>query len=356
MTKIAILGDTHFGARGDSPHFHKLFKKFYEEVFFPYLHTNNIEYIVQLGDVFDRRKYVNFQTLKNAQEYFFGPLNHPKFTSWLLVGNHDTYYKNTNDVNSLSLLLTGYENIRQVHFPTEIGVGGTSILLVPWISPENQTSVFKDMELSKSQICMGHFEISGFEMHRGAMCDTGLDGNVFDKFDMVLSGHFHTKSKKGNITYTGTPYEMTWSDFEDPKGFHILDTDTRELTFIPNPFTMFNKVFYDDAGKSMDEVIALDFESYKDTIVKVIIKNKTNPFWFDMFIEKLEKAGPLDLQVVEDHLNLNLEDDSDIINEAEDTLTILNKYVGQLDLNVDRPKLENLLHTLYNEALSMEIA
>jgi len=203
---------------------------------------------------------------------------------------------------------------------------------------------------------MGHFEIGGFEMHRGAICDTGLEVTVFDKFDMVLSGHFHTRSQKQNITYVGTPYEMTWADHSDIKGFHILDTNTRELEFIENPNVMFHKVWYDDVNKSMAEVIANDYEKYKDTIVKVIIKNKTNPYWFDLFIEKLEKSGVVDMQVVEDHLNLNLEDDSDIVNEAEDTLTILNKYVDQLELATDKQKLENLLRNLYNEALSMEIA
>lgn len=353
--KIAILGDTHFGARGDSPHFHKHFKKFYDEVFFPYLRENNIKHVIQLGDVFDRRKYVNYQTLQSAQEYFFEPLN-KEFKSWLLVGNHDTYYKNTNEVNSLSLLLNQYKNIHQVHQACEVGFDGVSLLMVPWIAPDNQVEIMNDMQLSQSQICLGHFEISGFEMHRGAVCDTGLDKKLFDKFDMVISGHFHTRSKNKNILYTGTPYQMTWADWEDQKGFHILDTTTRELLFVHNPYQMFQKIWYDDLNKSMSEVIVDDFTVYKDTIVKLIIKNKTNPYWFDMYIEKLEKAGLVDLQVVEDHLNLNLEDDADIVNEAEDTLTILNKYVDQLELNVDKTKLENLLRTLYNEALSMEIA
>lgn len=354
MTKIAVLGDTHFGARGDSPHFHKHFKRFYEEFFFPYLKENNIEYIFQLGDVFDRRKFVNYQTLRNARDYFFNPLD-TNYKSWLLVGNHDTYYKNTNEVNSLDLLIREYNNIHQVQHPYETSFDGVSILMVPWICSENYTEVMKAIEMSRSQICIGHFEINGFEMHKGAMCDSGMDSSIFNKFDLVLSGHFHTRSKQGSINYVGTPYEMTWADCNDPKGFHILDTSTRELKFVESPYRMYSRIFYDDVDKTMADIIVDDYSQYKDTIVKVVIKNKTNPYWFDMFIEKLEKVGVFDLQVVEDHLNLNLEDDDDIISEAEDTLTILNKYVDQLDLNVDKPKLEGLLRSLYNEALSMEI-
>lgn len=355
MTQIAILGDTHFGVRGDSPQFHKYFQKFYDNVFFPYLEKNNIEHVIQLGDVFDRRKYVNFHTLHASKKYFFDALN-AKHKSWLLVGNHDTYYKNTNEVNSPGLLLNNYNNINRIGGPYETSFNGISILMIPWICQDNYVEVMNAMNISKSQICVGHFEINGFEMYKGSVCDEGLNRDIFSKFDLVISGHFHTRSKHGNIVYTGTPYEMTWSDFNDPKGFYILDTNTRELTFIENPYTMFNRVFYDDLNKEMYDVVVDDFSKYTDTIVKVIVKNKTNPYMFDMFIEKLQKAEPFDMQVVEDHLNLNLEDDSSIVSQAEDTLTILSSYVDHLELPVDKARLERLMRTLYNEALSMEIS
>jgi DNA repair exonuclease SbcCD nuclease subunit len=350
---VAILGDTHFGARGDNPVFHQYFKRFYDNVFFPYLKEHNILDIIQLGDVFDRRKFVNFNSLKQSKDYFFNTLNN-EYSSWLLTGNHDTYFKNTNEVNSPDLLLGEYHNINLVNEPLEVEFDGAGILLMPWISQDNAQRCFNALKSSKSQIVMGHFEIEGFEMHKGAYCDEGINPQIFDKFDMVISGHFHTRSFRGNITYTGTPYEMTWSDYGDPKGFHILDTETRELKFIQNPYCMFHKLWYDDNGKSMDEILAQDLSPYKNAIVKLIITNKLNTLWFDMYVEKLEKAGIADLQIVEDHLNLNLEDDADIVNEAEDTLTILSKYVNQLDIKADKGKLNGLLRTLYNQALSME--
>jgi len=351
--KICILGDTHFGARGDSPHFHNYFRKFYENVLFPYLKEHNILHIVQLGDVFDRRKFVNFNSLSQSKDYFFNELNN-NYSSWLLTGNHDTYFKNTNDVNSPDLLLGEYHNINCVNEPLEVEFEDTKVLLMPWICQDNAHRCFNAMKTSTAQIVMGHFEIEGFEMYRGTYCDDGVKAELFDKFDMVISGHFHTRSFSGNITYVGTPYEMTWSDYGDPKGFHIFDTDTRELEFIQNPNCMFYKLWYDDANASMSDILGIDFEQYKDAMVKVIIRNKVNPVWFDMYIEKLEKAGIVDLQVVEDHLNLNLEDDNDIVNEAEDTLTILGKYVDQLEIKADKQKLDNLLRTLYHQALSME--
>jgi DNA repair exonuclease SbcCD nuclease subunit len=351
--KIALLGDTHFGARGDSVHFHEYFKKFYDEVFFPYLEENNITHVIQLGDAFDRRKYINFNSLKLSKEYFFDRLNE-SYTSYILVGNHDTYFKNTNDVNSLELLLKQYSNINLITSPTEVEFDGLNILMLPWICPENEIESLNSLQTTRSPIAIGHFEIEGFEMHRGAICDKGLKPNIFDRFDSIYSGHFHTRSTQRNITYIGTPYEMTWSDFGENKGFAILDTSTRDVQYVSNPNKMFHKIWYNDMDMTMSDILAIDFSHFKDTIVKVIIKNKLNPVWFDMFIEKIEKAGVTDLQVVEDHLNLDLEDDQDIVSEAEDTLTILSKYVDQLELKVNKSKLDNLLRSLYNEALSME--
>ena len=103
-----------------------------------------------------------------------------------------------------------------------------------------------------------------------------------------------------------------------------------------------------------DYINGFDFDAVKGNYVKVIVKNKNNPFWFDTYIDRLEKAGALDIQVVEDNLNLQLEDDSDIVNEAEDTLTILTKVVDQWDTPVDKKRLYNFLTTLYGEALSVE--
>lgn len=177
----------------------------------------------------------------------------------------------------------------------------------------------------------------------------------FNKFDVVCSGHFHHKSTRGNIHYLGAPYEMSWSDYDDPRGFHIFDTDTRELTFIQNPYTMFQKWFYDDTKwDTFERINEFNFDSAQGSYVKVIVKNKNNPFWFDTYIDRLEKAGALDIQVVEDNLNLQLEDDTDIVNEAEDTLTILTKVVDQWDTPVDKKRLDNFLRTLYTEALQVE--
>lgn len=351
--KVCLLGDTHFGARNDSPLFHKHFKKFYNEVFFPYLRENNILHVIQLGDMFDRRKYINFNSLKNSRDYFLDTLN-KEYVSWALVGNHDTYYKNTNEVNSLDLLLDGFHNINVVNEPVEVEFEGVVFLLIPWISDENAARCFDAIKHTSASVIIGHFEIQGFEMHKGAVCEDGMDRSVFANKELVLSGHFHHKSISGNIQYLGTPYEMTWSDYGDQKGFHVYDTDTRELTFVPNPLTIFKKLHYDDLDKDVTSVVSEDFSQYSETFVKLIVHNKTNPFAFDMFIDKLEKANVYGVQVVDDHFHMDEASDEEIISEAEDTMTILTKYVEQTNHGVDSAKLLALMRSLYNEALSVE--
>ena len=353
--KICILGDTHFGARGDSLDFHSYFKKFYDEVFFPYLLKYRINTIFQLGDLFDRRKFINFNSLYQAKKYFFDVCQQHKIEVYALVGNHDIAYKNTLEVNSPSLLLKDYDNVSIIEdFRTE-EFHGVSMDFIPWLCDENEATILQKMKDSKSQICFGHFEIAGFEMDKGIVCDIGLDKSLLNKYDVVMSGHFHHKSTKDNITYVGTAYEMTWADYQDNKGFHIFDTTNRELEFVRNPYSMFVKIFYDDTKQDFESWKSYDFASLKNTYVKVVVVNKQNPYLFDHVIDSVYKVSAADIAIVED-FNDTMLDNDELIDQAEDTITILNKYIDNLQLDIESDKLKTIMRELYVEALNTEIA
>lgn len=351
--KLCILGDTHFGARGDSLDFHKYFQKFYDDVFFPYLKKNNVTTIIQMGDLFDRRKYINFNSLYLSRKYFFDVCASNGITLHTLIGNHDVAFKNTLDVNSPTLVINDYTNIKVYQNFETITIDGLDIDIVPWICDENESEIFNKIKNSKSDVCLGHFEIAGFEMDRGNVCDTGIDKKSLSRYDVVLSGHFHHKSSDGNITYVGTPYEMTWADYSDPKGFHIFDTATREMEFVKNPYTMFNKVLYDDSSTDFEHWKKFDFESLKETYVKVVAINKQNPYLFDFVVDNLYKSGCSDISIVEDFTDVQIDDD--IVDQAEDTMTILSKYIDALELDVENDKLKKLMRELYVEALNTEV-
>lgn len=351
--KLCILGDTHFGARGDSLDFHKYFRKFYNDVFFPYLKENNITTIIQMGDLFDRRKYINFNSLYLSRKYFFDELIANDLHMYTLIGNHDVSFKNTLEVNSPSLIIGDYQNIKVIQDFETITLDDLSIDVIPWICDENESEIFNKIKKSKSDICFGHFEIAGFEMDRGNICDTGIDKKLLNRYDVVLSGHFHHKSSDGNITYVGTPYEMTWADYSDPKGFHIFDTETREMVFVKNPYTMFNKILYDDSTTDFEHWKKFDFDSLKETYVKVVAVNKQNPYLFDFVLDNLYKSGCSDISIVEDFTDVQIDDD--IIDQAEDTMTILSKYIDALELDVENDQLKKLMRELYVEALNTEV-
>ena len=352
--KVALVTDTHWGARNDSRVFAKYFSKFWEETFFPYIDKHNIDHIIHLGDIVDRRKYINYVTADNLKTDFINPLKQRKIKFWCIIGNHDIYYRNSLEINALDQLYGVDKNINLISKPKEITIDGCKLLLMPWICQNNWNDSWEAIKKSKSQIMMGHLELNGFEMHKGAVCETGLDLQEFSKFDMVLSGHFHHRSSSDNIYYLGAPYEITWSDYQDPKGFHIFDTQTRELEFIENPFNMFYKFMYNDSDMKIEDLDDIDLSTYENTYMKVIIQNKTNPYLFDLFVDRLTKVGVHNLQIIEDLFNLDIGNESDIIDEAKSTMEMLETYVEQIDTKVSKKKLKGLFQGLYNEALALE--
>lgn len=354
--KIALLNDTHWGARNDNAAIAEHIIKFHRDVFFPYLKENNIDTVIHLGDLTDRRKYINFVTAKNLHEHFMKPCNEMGIKLYIIAGNHDVYYKNTNDVNSLRQLYdnSAYDNFKLYwDEPVELDFDGCKIMLSPWICQQNYEASMKAFRDTKAQILMGHFEITGYEMMKGQLCDHGLDKKVFDKFDAVYSGHFHHPSSHGNITYLGAQYEMNWSDFDGWRGFSVFDTETREITKIENPNKIFHKILYSDADMTIEDVAMLDTSLLTNTFIKVIVREKNNPYIFDLFLDRLQQSGAFDIKVVEDHQNLDVINDEELLDEAQDTMTILKQYVDNLEVKGDKTKIEKFLRDLYNEAINL---
>lgn len=357
--KVAIITDQHFGARNDSVHFLDFYEKFYRDVFFPVLKENNIKTLLILGDTFDRRKYVNFYSLKRTKEMFFDVLREMEVEVHMLAGNHDTYFKNTNDVNSVDLLLKEYENINVIDSPQTIhlnyGDTTSDVCMIPWICPENYDRCMEEMKNTTATLCMGHFEIAGFAMYRGMPSEDGLDRSLFRKFEYTFSGHYHHKSNNDGIFYLGNPYELTWQDYNDQRGFHLFDLTNRELTFIQNPFKMFHRILYHDKQDSINEITNKDLSDYTNTYVKVVVINKTNPYLFDKFMNNLYNVNPVDITIAEDFTDLNEGFEDNMVDQAEDTLTILNKYIDNIkEDSIQNDKLKTLMKELYIEALNTE--
>jgi DNA repair exonuclease SbcCD nuclease subunit len=353
--KVVILGDVHIGARNDSQVFCEYHISFFENQLFPYLLANNIKRVIQLGDIFDRRKFVNFQILDQWKRRVFDWFAEHQIHMDITTGNHDVYFKNTNEINSPVLLLREYSDV--VHpfiHAEEVMIDKTKVLYVPWINSSNFKETMDLVKKTDAKIAMGHFEFAGFEMDKGHKHEGGLASDKFKKFDTVLSGHFHHKSDDGRIFYTGIPYQITWVDHGSTKGFHVWDSDTLDLEFIENPDVIFKKVVYDDNGKKTDYWKTVKVGDVKDKYIKVIVLNKKDLYGFDQFMSNLYAQSPGEIKIMENSSDFDAENVQDEDLKLEDTSVMLNQYIDAVDSDLDKDRLKKFIHQLYTEALNME--
>ena len=354
--KIALITDTHFGGKNDNLAFAEFQSRFYERTLFPILDREEITTVIHLGDTFDRRKYANFNTLKLAKEMFFIPIHERGIDLHVLLGNHDCYFKSTNLVNSMELTCAEFPLALYKDIPEVVEFDGLNILMVPWIAPDKQVECLRVISKAKADFVMGHLPLQGAEMLDNVYCDDGIDRKYFKRYERVFSGHFHKQQDDGHIRYLGAPYEITWNDFNSKKGFHILDTDTRELEFFQNPDRLFKKIYYDD-GHSCDEMLNFDITPYENCYVKIFVIQKTDFYTFDRFIDRCYNDGNFyELKIVEDFSDLdpnNIADES--MEEVEDTMALLDRYVEELDsAAINKNKLKRILKNLYVEASEIE--
>lgn len=354
-----------FGVNQDAQTFLRKQKEFFDKVFFPTIDKANISIVICLGDILERRKYINFYTADVMRKCFFEPLRERSRTrnlrfDWIL-GNHDIYYRELMDISGGDVLAHGGHIIKEAvtfNFVDTLDkgeyTGGKSkyvkpfkVCYIPWICRQNEEQIYNHIQKTDAQYAFGHLELAGFEANRGYVKNDGINPGSFSKFKKVYSGHYHHPSKLGNIEYLGACSQMDWLDYDDPRGFHIFDTDTEELTFIKNPYDMFAKVYYDDRPGQKNKV---NSEDVREKVVKVVVSAKNDPARFDLFMSAIEDAQPLDIQVVEDHLNINLTDDESIISESKDTLSIIREFLPQAKNIVNVEKLDNLVVELYNKA------
>ena len=351
--KIAILNDTHCGIRNSSEIFLNNAERFYNDVFFPECEKHGIKQIVHLGDYYDHRKFVNFKALNHNRRIFLDQIRKRGMSMDIKPGNHDTFYKNTNDLNSLKECLGHYMN--EVHIimePTVMQYDSLKLGLLPWICQDNYDLCMNFIRDCRADWIGSHLELNGFEVMRGLTNKHGMDPKLFSRFEMVLSGHYHCSSKKDNIWYLGSQMEFFWSDAHDAKYFHILDTETREMTKIRNPHTLFEKILYNDEE--------IDYNNYNKDLtnkfVKVIVVNKTDPFIFDRFIDNIQNQKIYELKIAEnfnEFIGANVEDEN---MSFEDTAEIVDTYIDAVDTDLDKNKIKVEMRQLMTEAQALEIA
>ena len=351
--KIAVLNDTHTGIRNSSEIFLNNAEDFYNNVFFPECEKQNIKQILHLGDYYDHRKFVNFKALNHNRRVFLDQLRIRGMSMDIIPGNHDTYFKNTNELNSLKECLGHYMNeVNIVMEPKVMSYGSLNIGLVPWICQDNYDVCMNFIKECKADWIGAHLELNGFELMRGVKNHHGMNPKVFERFELVLTGHFHCSSKQDNVWYLGSQMEFFWSDAHDPKYFHVIDTETRKIEKIRNPHTLFEKVLYNDEE--------IDYNNYNKNFskkfVKVVVVNKTDPFTFDRFIDNIQNQDIYELKIAEnfnEFIGANV-DDEDM--NFDDTTEIVDTYIDAVDTDLDKDKIKVQMRELMTEAQALEIS
>jgi DNA repair exonuclease SbcCD nuclease subunit len=305
-----------------------------------------VKTVIDLGDTFDNRKGIDFNVWNRVRQHYFQRLEDMGIFVHMILGNHCVYYKNTNEINSPELLLKDFNNIEIYSRPETVMIDGAKILMMPWINSQNYEETMKHIEGTGAEIAMGHLELDGFEVTPGMKHEGGMNPQIFSKFKQVFSGHYHHKSTRGNITYLGNPYQMYWNDYKDPRGFHLYEPKTNKLAFVKNPYEIFQKIYYNDSTGSHN---GFDTSQCANSFVKIIVEDKKDYLEFEKFVDSVFAVQPHDVKIIETLVNDSFVEEEEI-SEVKDTLTLLNEYIDEVELTVDKTKLKNIMKSLYIES------
>ena len=351
--KVLILNDTHCGARNSSDIFIEYQRQFYMDILFPYMDKHNIKNILHLGDYYEHRKFINFKALNANRRHFLEPMRDRGISMDIICGNHDVFYKNTNELCALKELLGHFKNnVNIIMKPTVLDYAGLSVAAVPWINNENYTEYTNFIKKCKAPILGAHLELVGFDLYPGMPNPHGMSTDIFNRFELVMSGHFHTKSNNGNIHYLGAQMEFTWNDADDPKHFHVLDTETRDITPVLNPITMFKKFYWDDVNNDYSDI---DMSQFDNKFIKLIVVNKTKLYEFDKFVDAVQSRPIHEIKIAENFEEYAGESVQDSKVSLEDTKELLDSYVEAVSTDLDNDSLKVKLRELYTEAQNLEI-
>ena len=361
--KIAFIADQHFGSKNDSAVMLDYMERFYEQVFFPTLDQRGIKTVVSLGDFMDRRKYVNYNTLDRVYKMFVNPMIERGIHFYHILGNHDCYFKNTNRVNSFDLLFKERSDLfTLIDKPMDYDIADKTFACVPWITTDNEDDCKKFMADTDTNICLGHFELQGYELMRGVRMERGMSPKLLSKFDAVYSGHFHCRQKSGSISYIGTPYQLNMSDLHEKKGFVIFDTKTDDTEYIQNPLRLFYRFDYDEDEWEEELQDFANENVLEGAYIRVHTLNKKKESKFDDFMEKLYTYNPHNVVVLDRSSALDLAlNDNEIPEEikTQDIMSILVTEIQKGFIEKKKPEhhkktdLLNILSEIHDESLEI---
>ena len=342
--KLGIIGDIHFGVKEGIDEFVEYqFNSL--DYYFEELKERNIKDLVFLGDITDKRNSINFKTLTLIKERFIPQLK--SFAEvYFITGNHDTYYKSTNKINSNRLLFEELENTVIIdNKPLVID----NLIFIPWINQENENLIKTELKkyTPHSFYLFGHLGIfSGKEAFLNEKLPISI--SELKEFKRVISGHVHNPFEIDNIIQMGSMCQITWKDWADKKRIGILDTESDEIEYIENPFKIFEVIEVDKKTNFKE----LKAEDYKNKFVKVILNTKRT-IEFETFLSELNERA-LNLSVIDNTVIFDTVELDESI-KVEDIKQILSEYVeNKYGRSKKGKKIKEIMIELYRESQRLE--
>lgn len=346
--KTLIMGDSHFGVHEDCEFYQEYKKKTFEWIA-DICVKNQIDRINHLGDFFDNRRSISYKTFKQTTDIlnpFFDKINSTVKEFVYLAGNHDMFYKNSSEINSFREL---FQNVPIENIDLKMVIDNAILfddsLFVPWMYNDNREKILSQISEHKSysKFLFGHFAINGFTLVPGIEERSGDEPTLYSDFKNVFSGHFHIRSEKQPIIYTGSVFQLNWNDADDIKGVYILNHCDDSVEFLASPYKVFSKILV----RSDFDMDTINIGELKKQFVKLVILEEPN-IKIERQISKLCEELP-QLEIVNKYSVLSAEN---ITIDKFEVNDIFAEYVETLKLESSRKKkiLANFAD-VYTEAL-----
>ncbi|QDH49154.1 endonuclease [Pantoea phage Phynn] len=335
MKKEIFIGDTHAGLRADDPWYEENLYRVFKQIT-DHCKANGITTGIHAGDWFDVRKGTTQNTVNFIRTRIIPMIEEAGLTIDVIPGNHDCQYKDKIQPNAVREFLSSYSCINVVDTPTTINRNGVTIDLIPWICDQNAREIFKFIHESKSDYCVGHFELAGFYFYKNSKADHGLEPDFLKKYKRVYSGHYHHANEGDNIFYIGTPLTMSANDEDETRGFYEF-TGKPELNFIANPDISHRRVMYPEQKD-------VDLEQFRNCSVRMFINQVDSDL--ASFQTEIEKVAH------EISIKDNLKNDSDVDAdfEIQSSLSLMLSYIeGMNHSEEDKAEIKKLVNSLHTE-------
>jgi DNA repair exonuclease SbcCD nuclease subunit len=348
-TKWAIFTDLHLGVHQNSSTWHNIGLK-WADWFVNELKSKDIDQIIFTGDFFHSRSEISVNTIHAASEFIAKFKDFSKI--YMIVGNHDSYYKQKADVHSLSIL-NGYSNISVFDKTTTLQskeFNSKAVTFCPW--------GFDYVDIPDSDVIFGHFEIESFKMNAHKLCEEGVKPkDLIKKSPLIFSGHFHLNEEReydnGKIIYVGSPFQLDFGERDCNKGYYTIDFKDLNYEFFRNEVTPVHKKLLLSEILDGDEIKEEYKQQIKNNFVRIVIDSKIDQSKIDNILHVANSYTPISL-TVDPLINYNLaaEQESADLSGVDISKAII-EFVNLLDIQEKEEVIKHTLY-LYNQALKHE--